>query len=104
MDNNLTTISLRIPKVLNKDIERYVKLGRYASKTELLREAIRAQLYGSTDKMRGALKNRAQAPKDISKWREQIWQSALKKAGGDKKKAVLILEQEQKKSLEGLKL
>lgn len=105
MNNDSIIISFRIPKQLNKDIEKYVKLGRYASKTELLREAIRAQLYGSTERMRGSLKNKSKKPQiNMVEWRAKVWASALKKAGGDQKKAALILEREKEKVLEGLKL
>ena len=104
MENESVTISLRIPKALNADLERYVKKGRYASKTELLREAIRATLYDSVTRMKGALKSKIESPLPLSQWRAKEWKAALKKANGDSEKAAEILKKKEKKALSGLKL
>ena len=45
MQEETVLISLRIPKAMDKDIGYAVKSGRYASRTELLREAVREKLY-----------------------------------------------------------
>lgn len=103
MANETITISMRLPKGLHDDLEKYVKLGNYASKTEALREAIRAKLYESTAAMRGAIKTKKKIT-PMSAWRKKEWDAALKKAGGDSKKAAQILKQKEKKAISGLKL
>jgi len=103
MASDSVTISLRIPKTLNADLEKYVKRGKYASKTEALREAMRAKLYSGIESMRGAIKKKRKNT-SLSDWRAKEWKSALKKANGDSKKAYAIIKAREKKALEGLKL
>ncbi|MFA5108071.1 MAG: ribbon-helix-helix domain-containing protein [Candidatus Micrarchaeia archaeon] len=102
METESVTISLRIPKALNADLEKYAKLGNYASKTELLREAIRATLYESIGTMKGALKAKSRSL-TTSQWRASEWKKALKNCGGDAKKAALMLEEKEKKAVSSLK-
>ncbi len=99
----LVSISLRIPKKLDDDLQEYVRRGAYASKTEVLREALRALLYRQVDAMTGALKGRAKAGSSLSKTRKRQWNRALKKAGGDPRKAFEMLEKEEGESLAGLR-
>lgn len=103
MEDANVTISLRIPKGLNDDLEKYARLGRYASKTELLREAIRSHLYESAKSMKGALKENAKPRISLSEWRAQEWKSALKQAKGDAKKAASLIDEKEKNALEGLR-
>ncbi len=97
-----TIVSFRMPKALNDALEEEVKKGRYASKTELLREAIRAQLYANISAMRGAVKGK-KAPVSMSGWRKSQWEDALRLSGGDTRKAVALLDEKGRKALSGLK-
>ena len=97
----LVSVSLRIPKKLDDDLQEYVRHGAYASKTEVLREALRALLYRQVDAMTGALKGKAKS--SLSKARKRQWRAALKKAGGNPRKAFGLLEEEEQKSLAGLR-
>ena len=99
----LVSVSLRIPKKLDDDLQEYVRHGAYASKTEVLREALRALLYRQVDAMTGALKGKAKAKSSLSKARKRQWRAALKKAGGNPRKAFGLLEEEEQKSLAGLR-
>ncbi len=103
MADATTTVSFRMPKRLNDALEECVKNGGYASKTELLREAIRHQLYANISAMRGALKGKT-APASMSDWRKEQWDKALRLSGGDARKAAALLDEIGKKALSGLKL
>lgn len=105
MADELVTISLRIPKKMNKELEAEAKRKQYATKTEVVREAIRNRLYYEAfAPMRGALKGKVEsAGKTMSQYRKEWWDDALKKAGGDRKKAIQILKEDEEKSLGGLR-
>ena len=102
MTDASTIVSFRMSKVLNDALEAEVKNGGYASKTELLREAIRAQLHANISVMRGAVKGK-KAPASMSDWRKSQWENALRLSGGDARKAVALLDAKGKKALSGLK-
>lgn len=99
----LVTVSVRIPKALNDQLENYAEEHGFATKTEVLRDFIRKELaMQSVRAMAGALKGKVKnPPKSISEWRKKRWDDALKKAGGDREKAVKILRQEEEKALPG---
>ena len=103
MEDASVIVSFRMPKALNDALEESVKNGGYASKTELLREAIRAQLYANISAMRGAVKGK-KAPTSMSDWRKEQWEDALRLSGGDTRKAVALLDEQGRKALSGLKL
>jgi Arc/MetJ-type ribon-helix-helix transcriptional regulator len=65
----MKTISLRIPDKLLEDIDNLVKEGRYANRTEALREAARNLLNTHNGFLPGT-------PKQISK--EEIWEEFKK--------------------------
>ena len=65
----MKTISLRIPDKLLEDIDNLVKEGRYANRTEALREAARSLLNSHTGNIKGT-------PRQISK--EEIWEEFKK--------------------------
>ena len=96
-------VPFRMPKALNDALEESVKNGGYASKSELLREALRAQLYANISAMRGAVKGK-KAPASMSDWRKSQWENSLRLSGGDARKAVALLDAKGKKALSGLKL
>ena|SRR3989344_2177617 len=100
-------ISLRIPKSMGKDMNHKVKLGGYASRTELVREALREKLYKnaykSLEAMRGALKGKVKVKGSMHEWRLKMWNAALKKAKGDRRKAYEILKKDEQEAIKGLK-
>ena len=97
MADALVTISARIPKKLNDELEKYAEERGYASKTEVLRELLRNSLYEGLDNMRGALKGKVKPLKGtMGDWRREEWKKALKKAKGDARKATEILDRELK--------
>ncbi len=102
--SELVSVSLRLPKQLSDDLDEIVEEGHYASKTEVLREALRALLYQQIDSMTGALKGKVRKDSSpLSEERKLEWDNALKKAGGNRKKALTILDNEEKKNLSGLR-
>jgi len=104
MENDLVTISARIPRKLNDDLEGYAKSLGYASKTEVLREMLRNELYGSIGAMRGALAGKVAPKESMAEWRRNQWNAQLLRAGGDREKAVEISKKDEKKALSGLRL
>ncbi len=107
MQDEMALISLRLPKKMNADLAKYTSERGYASKTEAVREAIRKQLYDSVVAMKGALKGKVKLPRGgMRTIRKRIWEDALKKAGGDRKRALAIMDEEGGKALAkfGLKL
>ena len=104
MENDLVTISARIPRKLNDDLEGYAKRLGYASKTEVLREMLRNELYGSIGAMRGALKGKVALKESMAEWRRNQWNGQLLRAGGDRKKAAEISKKDEEKALSGLRL
>ena len=104
MENDLVTISARIPRKLNNDLEEYASSLGYASKTEVLREMLRNELYGSIGAMKGALKGKVKLKGSMSQWRKEQWQKALKSAKGDVRAAFGIMERDDKEALRGLRL
>ena len=76
-------VSFRMPRRMSEDMDRSVKEGRYASKTELMREALREKLYKSIDGMKGALKGKVKVSGSMRAWRLKVWKQELKKAKGD---------------------
>ncbi|MBI5036778.1 hypothetical protein HZC09_05540 [Candidatus Micrarchaeota archaeon] len=101
----LITVSVKIPKKLDDDLEDYMKENGYATKTEVFRELLRGQLYKTVENMRGALKGEVRRFKGSDgDWRRQEWKKALKKAGGDAQKAAALLDKKEKKALSDLRL
>ncbi len=92
----LVTISLRLPKAVNDQLEAYVVEKGYATKTEVVREWIRTELaMAQLRKTRGALKGQGIVmPKSMTEWRKADWKRLLKKADGDEKKAIQLLQKE----------
>ncbi len=103
--DDLVTISLRIPKRLNRELEDEAKRKHYATKTEIVREAIRNRLYlEAFAPLRGALKGKVKNPiTDVGKWRRERWQVYLKKAGGDRQKAATMMLKDDEDAAAGLK-
>ena len=109
MQEESILMSLRIPKTMDRDIGVAVKTGGYASRTELVREALRDRLYRKkalkgVQEMRGALKGKVKVTGTMSQWRKKQWQNALKKANGDPYKASEIMENDEKEAIKGLRL
>jgi len=104
MQEETILISLRIPKSMDRDMGFRVKSEGYASRTELMREALREKLYKNLEEMRGALKGKVKVTGSMRAWRNSQWQKALKKAKGDVRVAFDIMEQEEKKALKDLRL
>jgi len=104
MAQELITISARIPKGLYESMDEIVAERDYASRTELLREMIRAEVMRNIRAMKGALKGKVEFSGDMGGLRRKMWQGALKAAGGDTKKASRMLDAQEKKALRGLKL
>ncbi len=106
MSDELVTISLRIPKKMNKELEAEAKRKQYATKTEVVREAIRNRLYYEAfAPLRGALKGKVKTDgKTMGEWRREMWQEYLKKAGGDPYKASELQRKDEAEAIKGLKL
>jgi Arc/MetJ-type ribon-helix-helix transcriptional regulator len=104
MEQELVTISARIPRKLNADLEEYASSLGYASKTEVLREMLRNELYGSIGAMRGALKGKVILKESMQKWRLAQWNAQLLRAGGDRKKAIEIAKHDEEGAVSGLRL
>ncbi|MEK6924346.1 MAG: ribbon-helix-helix domain-containing protein [Candidatus Micrarchaeota archaeon] len=99
------TVSARIPEKLDGELGAYAERWGYASKTEVLREALRDLLHEDLNGMRGALKGKATPVfNSVGEARRHAWNAALKKAGGDREKAYAIIDAQEKKALAGLKL
>lgn len=90
----LVTISLRLPKAVNDQLEAYAVEKGYATKTEVLRDWIRTELAKTEiSKLRGALKGQGiKMPESMTEWRKADWKRMLKEAGGDEKKALKMLQ------------
>ena len=104
MENELVTISARIPRKLNDDLEGYAKSRGYASKTEVLREMLRNELYGSIGAMRGALKGKVTPKESMAQWRRNQWNAQLQRSGGDRKKAMELAKKDEENALSTLRL
>jgi Arc/MetJ-type ribon-helix-helix transcriptional regulator len=102
--SELVSVSLRIPKKLDSDLDDFVEKGGYASKTEVLREALRALLYRQVDDMTGALKGANVSARSLAESRRLDWDAALAQAQGDAKKALKIVGRLEKRHLKGLRL
>ncbi len=101
----LVNVSLKIPKKLNDDLEEYMRDNGYATKTEVFRELLRAQLYKTVEGMRGALKGKVKPlDRPHGDWRRNEWKAAIKEAGGDPRKAAALLDEKEKRALTGLRL
>ncbi len=102
---DLITISIRIPKKMNEELESEAKRRHYATKSEVVREALRSRLYyEAIAPLRGALKGKVDLEgKTTAQWRRDQWQEFLKKSGGDRKKALQMHIAEMEKAVEGLK-
>lgn len=101
----MVNISLKIPKKLNDDLEEYMRVNGYATKTEVLRELLRAQLYKTVEGMRGVAKGNVKpSGGSHGDWRRKEWEAALKEAGGDPRKAVALLDEKEKQATSGLRL
>ncbi len=99
----LVTISARIPKSLDFGLGEYSKRMRYTSKSEALREIIRQRVFGTIDALAGSAVGKI-GGKSMSQWRKEEWKKALKASDGDARKAAKILEKNERKALEGLRL
>ena len=97
-------ISLRIPKTMDRDMGYKVKSEGYASRTELVRAALREKLYRGLEEMRGALKGKVKVRGSMRAWRLKVWKAALKKAKGDPYKASEIMKKDEDEALKGLRL
>ena len=104
MQEETVLISLRIPKTMDRDIGYKVKSEGYASRTELMREALREKLYKGLEEMRGALKGKVKVRGSMRAWRLKMWKAALKKADGDPYKASELMKKDEDEALKGLRL
>ena len=104
MQEETILISLRIPKTMDRDMGYKVKSEGYASRTELMREALREKLYKGLDEMRGALKGKVKVRGSMRAWRLKVWKSALRKAGGDPYKAAEIMKKDEDEAIKDLRL
>ena len=104
MQEETILISLRIPKTMDRDMGYRVKSEGYASRTELMREALREKLYKGLEEMRGALKGKVKVRGSMRAWRLKVWKAALRKANGDPYKASEIMDRDEKEALKGLRL
>ena len=104
MAQELVTISARIPKNMYDGMDKIVAEKGYASRTELLREMIRAEVLQDIMSLQGALKGKVKMKESVSAMRRRMWKEALKKAGGDAHKASEIMEANKKETLKGFRL
>jgi Arc/MetJ-type ribon-helix-helix transcriptional regulator len=104
MQEETILISLRIPKTMDRDMGYKVKSEGYASRTELMREALREKLYKGLEEMRGALKGKVKVRGSMRAWRLKVWKAALRKAKGDPYKASKIMKKDEDATLKGLRL
>ncbi len=92
---------------MDQDIGYAVKSGGYASRTELLREAVREKLYKnaykSLEAMRGALKGKVKVKGTMRQWRIQQWKKYLKTAKGDHYKAAALMKKDEREAIKNLK-
>jgi len=104
MQEETILISLRIPKSMDRDMGFRVKTEGYASRTELVREALREKLYKGLAEMRGALKGKVKVTGSMRAWRLKVWKAALKKAKGDPYKASEIMKKDEDEAIKDLRL
>lgn len=104
MGDESPIITFRLKKGTYSDMQDYMKIGGYTSKTEFVREAIREKLYRDLDEIRGALKGRVKLKGTMGQWRKMMWANALKRANGDRKLAITILREDEKEALKGFRL
>lgn len=102
---DFVTVSARIPKKLNDDLEEYMQEGGYGSKTEVLRELLRGLLYQRVERMKGSFKGASKRQTDtLGDWRKKTWASALEQSGGNAKKAAALLDEKEREALSDLHL
>ena len=104
MADESVLVTFRMPKKLGDELDAAVREYGYASRTELLREALRAQLLKNIESMRGALKGKVKFKGTVSQLMRKEWKKALKEAKGDAKKASEIMDRKEKGGLGGLRL
>lgn len=88
-------IQARFPSAVVEEIDKLVKAGIYRNRSEALRDSARMVLR----EQRGILKTdkSKSSTQIIREIRKKMWTDALKKAGGDKKKAAHLIIKEANK-------
>ncbi|MFH0986884.1 MAG: hypothetical protein V1911_02420 [Candidatus Micrarchaeota archaeon] len=81
--------SFRMPSRLESEVEKLVDRGYYKSKTELYISGIRREVTEA--------KQMSSSVREVRKIRAEIWEDCLKRAGGDKKKAVNLMIEDAEK-------
>jgi len=88
----METVQIRLTEDLIKMVDRLVKRGIYSSRSEAVRDAVRKLVVereiGRLAEKR-AEKTSVELVKDV---RGKIWRECLEEAGGDRKRALEILE------------
>jgi len=88
----METVQIRLTEDLIKMVDRLVERGIYSSRSEAVRDAVRKLVVESeigSLAEKGAEKASVELVKEV---RGKIWRECLEEAGGDRKRALEILE------------
>jgi hypothetical protein len=95
MGNGTAAASIRIPKRHTASL-RASEAGSFQAETGTLPKETRDRLVKSILELKGALKGKVKPPNmPMGAWRKQMWQRALRKANGDKWKAIGIIKKDE---------
>ena len=88
----METMQVRLTVDLIKMVDRLVEQGIYSSRSEAVRDAVRKLVVESEVGSLAEKKTEKASVELVKEVREKIWRECLEEAGGDREKALRILE------------
>jgi len=88
----METLQVRLTGDLIKMVDRLVERGIYSSRSEAVRDAVRKLIVESEVGSLAEKKTEKASVELVKEVRKKIWRECLEDAGGDKEKALRILE------------
>ncbi|MEM2104054.1 MAG: ribbon-helix-helix domain-containing protein [Candidatus Bathyarchaeia archaeon] len=90
----METLQVRLTEDLIKMVDRLVERGIYSSRSEAVRDAVRKLVVESEIGSLAANKTEKASVELVKEVRRKVWRECLEEAGGDKEKALRILDRE----------
>jgi len=94
----METMQIRLTEDLIRMVDRLVERGIYNSRSEAVRDAVRKLVVESEIGSLAEKRTEKTSIELVKEVRRKIWKECLKEAGGDKERALEILERKMEES------
>jgi len=94
----METVQIRLTEDLIRMVDRLVERGIYSSRSEAVRDAVRKLVVESEIGSLAEKRTEKTSAELVKDFRGKIWKDCLEEAGGDRKRALEILERKMESS------